>query len=506
MTIRRFAMAITLTLTLALTACTQSDGGGDEVAHEPTLWTCGMDPQVIEDEPGSCPICGMDLVPMVVEREGEVEVEVEVEGGHERKVAYWVAPMDPTYVRDEPGKSPMGMDLVPVYADDGGPPKEGRVVAIDPVVVQNMGVRTARVERGPIFRHVRSIGEIEVAEDAISVVNLRYSGWIEKIRVDETGVEVRKGQVLFEIYSPELVAAQEEYLLALQASGDNDERASSARTRLSLWDVPDSEIEALVARGEASRTMAVRAPRSGYVLHKQVVEGARVVAGQDLYRIGNLQTIWIRTEVYEFDAPWVQVGQRAIMELAFARGAPIEGTVGYVYPTLNPNSRTLTVRIEFPNPGLQLRPGMTATVLIETRRQDDAVRVPTEAILHDGLRQFVFVAQDYGRYAPRDIQTGLVGDRRLTEVLSGLEAGDEVVVSGQFLLDSESQLNEALDKLLAERLQPRPEGEPAPTDPHAGHDHGADDGLFVCPMHPDFITDDGDATCPVCGMDLVPVE
>ncbi len=408
----------TVAALLALVGCSGAPTEPVEVAedgdHE--LWTCGMDPQVIEDGPGSCPVCGMDLVPLRVEADHEVEVE----GDHEREVE-----------------------------------EERRPVEIDPVVVQNMGVRTARVERGPIFRHVRSIGEIEVAEDAISVVNLRYSGWIERIAVDETGVEVRQGQTLFEIYSPELVAAQEEYLLALRAGGADNERTRSARTRLSLWGVSERDIDALIARGEASRTLAVRAPRAGWVLHKGVVEGARVVAGQDLYRIGNLQTIWVRTEVYEFDAPWVAVGQRALMELSFARGEPIEGTVGYVYPTLNPHSRTLTVRIEFPNPGLALRPGMFATVLIETQRHDDVVRVPTEAILHSGERQIVFVVQDYGRYQPREIRTGLFGDRRLVEVLDGLEAGDEVVVSGQFLLDSESQLQEALDKLLADRLQKR---------------------------------------------------
>ena len=435
------------------------------------LWTCGMDPQVIEDTPGSCPICGMDLVPLKHDPQPAPEASP-AHAGHDH-----------------------GMDL------GDAPLPVGKPVLVDPVVVQNMGVRTAIVERGPIFRHVRSIGEIEVAEDAISVVNLRYSGWIERILVDETGVEVRKGQTLFEIYSPELVAAQDEYLLALRTAGPDDVRASSARTRLTLWGVPASAIDALVARGEASRTLAVKAPRAGYVLHKSVVEGARVVAGQDLYRIGNLQTIWVRTEVYEFDAPWIEVGQRALMELSFARGEPIEGTVGYVYPTLNPESRTLSVRIEFPNPGLALRPGMFATVLIETQRHDDVVRVPTEAIIHSGQRQIVFVVQDYGRYQPRDVRTGLYGDRRLTEVLSGLDAGDEVVVSGQFLLDSESQLNEALDKLLADRLQKR-SGESV--DPHAGHDH-EQTGLFTCPMHPDFVTEDPDATCPQCGMDLVPV-
>lgn len=184
------------------------------------------------------------------------------------------------------------------------------------------------------------------------------------------------------------------------------------------------------------------------------------------------------------------------MELSFQAGAPLLGTVSYVYPTLNPSSRTLTVRLEFPNPGLALKPGMFATVRIETRRKDDALVIPTEAILHSGERQIVFVADGIGRYSPRDIDTGLVGDRQLTEVVGGLEAGEQVVVSGQFLLDSESQLQEAINKMLEARLQ---------IEPHPGHEHsaaGESSGIFSCPMHPEIVQE-GFGTCPICGMDLV---
>ncbi len=361
------------------------------------LHTCGMHPEVVQEGPGTCPICGMNLTPL-------------------RRA----------------------------------PPAEGEagaVVTIDPVVVQNMGVRLAPAEVGPIFRHVRTLGEIEVAEDEISVVNLRYSGWIERIRVDETGADVKKGQTLFEIYSPEVVAAQDELLLALRTEGEDGPRVRAARTRLSNWDVPASVVKAAVAKGEARRRIPVIAPRAGFVLHKNVVEGARVDAGKDLYRIGNLQSIWVRTEVYEHDAAWVKKGQKAWMELAFAAGKQVEGEVAYVYPTLNKKSRTLTVRLEFPNPGLELKPGMFATVLIETRRKDDALVVPTEAILHSGARRLVFVSPTVGRFEPRDIDTGVVGDRHITEVVDGLEAGERVVVSGQFLLDSESRLQEAINKM-----------------------------------------------------------
>lgn len=464
-----------------------------------TLYTCGMHPEVVQDHPGNCPICGMNLTPMHrAEETGSASSSSAAPSG-ERKIKYWVAPMDPTYIADKPGKSPMGMDLVPVYEDQAPAPGSGKAVVVDPLVVQNMGVRVAPAKVGPIFRHVRTLGEIEVAEDEVSVVNLRYSGWIERIRVDETGVEVKQGQTLFEVYSPELVAAQDELLLAVRTEGPDGPRARSARTRLRNWDVPASVVDSVVAADASRRTVPVLAPRTGYVLHKAVVEGARIMAGQDLYRIGNLKTIWVRAEVYEHDAPWVKQGQKAWMELPFAAGAQVIGEVSYVYPTLNKRSRTLEVRLEFPNPGLDLKPGMFATVRIETRRKDDALIIPTEAILHSGERQLVFVSPTLGRYEPRDIDTGLVGDRHLTEVLSGLDEGDEVVLSGQFLLDSESQLQEAINKLLAARLQAGGGGE---AESARSAEQAAD---WSCPMHPEIVQDHA-GTCPICGMDLVPVE
>jgi multidrug efflux pump subunit AcrA (membrane-fusion protein) len=471
-------------------AAAEDHSGHDHAAD--TLYTCGMHPEVIEDGPGSCPICGMDLTPI---RRPSAEPAAVAPSG-EKKIKYWVAPMDPTYIADQPGKSPMGMDLVPVYEEDA-PKASGDAVLIDPTVVQNMGVRLSKAKIGPIFRHVRTLGEIEVAEDEVSVVNLRYSGWIEKIRVDETGAEVKKGQTLFEIYSPEVVAAQDELLLALRNEGPEGPRVKAAKTRLRNWDVPTFVVNGAIKDGEARRTIPVIAPRAGFVLHKNVVEGARVNAGKDLYRIGNLRSIWVRTEVYEHDAVWVKKGQKAWMELSFAGGRQVVGEVSYVYPTMNTKSRTLTVRLEFPNPGLELKPGMFATVLIETRRKDDALIVPTEAILHSGARQVVFVSTGIGRFEPRDIDTGVVGDRHLTEVVGGLTAGEDIVVSGQFLLDSESQLQEAINKLLAARLQKAAPPDDTPKAPAAER--------WTCPMHPEIQTD-AEGTCPICGMDLVPME
>lgn len=465
---------------------------GEGLAHAEgkaeQLYTCGMHPSVVQEGPGTCPICGMDLTPVKKSTTGGAKKKT-TKGS--RKIKHWVAPMDPTYIRDKPGKSPMGMDLVPVY--EGEESEEG-LVTIDPVVVQNMGLRVGRVKRGDLHKEVRTLGEVVVAEDLVSVVNLKFSGWIEKLYVDETGQQVRKGQALLSVYSPELVSAQEEYLLALRTGRDSP-LARAARTRLDYWDLPEATIRAIEQRGKALRTLTIRSPRAGFVLHKNVVEGARVNAGQDLMRIGRLDAIWVQAQVYEFDAPWIRLGQRATMELSFERGRQYEGKVSYIYPTLDPKTRTLTVRLEFQNPGLQLKPGMFTTVRIDTRHLGGVLTVPTEAILHSGERNIVFVALGLGKYEPRQVVTGLSGAGHLTEVKSGLQEGETIVLSGQFLLDSESQLQEAMQKLLASRLQA------------GGHDHAAGEKkapktVWTCPMHPQ-IAEDKPGECPICGMTLV---
>jgi Cu(I)/Ag(I) efflux system membrane fusion protein/cobalt-zinc-cadmium efflux system membrane fusion protein len=480
------------------------------------LYTCGMHPNVIQEGPGTCPICGMDLTPV---KKAGAKKKPSKKG--KRKIKYWRAPMDPNYIRDKPGKSPMGMDLVPVYEGEEDDSSKG-TITVDPVMVQDMGVRVAHVKRGPLARRVRTIGEVVVAEDLVSVVNLKYSGWIERLYVDETGVKVRRGQALFSVYSPELVSAQEEYLLAIRTSGKDSPLARSARARLSFWDLGPATLRRIEQRGKAVRTLTITAPRSGYVLHKDVVQGARVNAGQDCFRIGKLEAIWVQAQVYEWDAPWIRLGQKASMELSFEKGKQYRGKVSYIYPTLNMKTRTLTVRLEFENPQLQLKPGMFTTVWIETRQRTGVLTIPTEAIIHSGERNIVFVARkEIGKYEPRQVVTGLSGEGHLTEIKNGLEEGETVVVSGQFLLDSESQLQEAMQKLLAARLQAR--GKTAPAAGAGGdagsaggaggkakgaggkarppHDHGGKT-VWTCPMHP-TIVEDKPGTCPICGMDLV---
>jgi len=464
--------------------------GEQEAAQQ--LYSCAMHPHVLEHGPGPCPFCEMELTRVGDTLAAQPQPETTSAASTERKIAHWVAPMDATHISDKPGKSPMGMDLVPVY-EDGAPGGASGTISIDPVVVQNMGVRLERVARQPLFRHIRTVGEVTVGEDEISVVNLRFSGWVEKIHADKTGDPVEKGETLFEIYSPELVAAQEEYLLTLRRQGARSELARSTRRRLELWDLSPSDIDEIGRSGEVHRVMPVRAPRSGFILEKTVVEGAHVRAGTDLYRVANLSRIWVTAEVYEYDAPWVEAGQPAQMELTHEPGRVIEGSVAYVYPTLDRSSRTLRVRLEFSNPGNRLKPGMFATVYIQFRRKEDVLAIPTEAILHSGTRQIVFVSAGEGRFEPREITTGLVGDRHMTEALSGLSEGELVVASGQFLIDSESQLQEAIQKMLGPRGTPSTDSSAGSTDAH--------ESVWACPMHPEVVSREP-GRCAVCGMDL----
>lgn len=488
-----------------------------------TLYTCSMHPQILQEEPGTCPICGMNLVPKKVSAKGGAKAAPGAakgdasakDGKSGGKIKYWVAPMDPTYRRDGPGKSPMGMDLVPVYEDEGSDPN---LVEIDPVVVQDIGVRTAVAERGSIHRNVRTVGTVEPAEDLLSVVNLRFSGWIEKIHVDETGVYVKKGDPLFDVYSPELVSAEDEYLVGIRTAGAHSALAKSARRRLELFGLAGWQIDRLAKRGASRPTLTITSPRDGWVLHKTVVEGARVQAGKDLYRIAELNPVWIEAEVYEFDAPFVQVGQPADVELTFQPGVTRQGEVSYVYPTLNERTRTLRVRIALDNPDLELKPGSFATVQIDTQAKQGVVLVPSESVIHSGTRELLFVAQSLGKFEARNVVTGVSGDDGLTEIRSGVEPGERVVTSAQFLLDSESQLREAVQKMMEKRLQSKSpqaaaakSGADTPSEEahaSAGDAHAEDasassaDTYWTCSMHPQIVQD-GPGTCPVCGMNLV---
>jgi Cu(I)/Ag(I) efflux system membrane fusion protein/cobalt-zinc-cadmium efflux system membrane fusion protein len=385
---------------------------------------------------------------------------------------YWKAPMDPTYIRDQPGKAPMGMDLVPVCGDP--PAAGGGGIAIHPGIIQSMGVRMADVERRDLTRTIRAVGRVDYDERLVAHVHTKIQGWIEKLYVEYSGQVVKPGQRLLEIYSPELVSTQEEFLIALryqeETSGSSfpDVQESGAsllsatRRRLELWDIPDRDIERLLETREIRKTLTLYAPAGGVVTQLMVREGMEVTPNQNLYTISDLSRVWVYANVYEYELPWVETGQLAEVTLSYLPGATFRGEVSYVYPFLEPKTRTARVRIELANPDGLLKPDMYADVRIYAATVPGVLTVPEEALIRSGKRTLAVVALGQGRFEPRPVELGIDSGDGWLEVRSGLREGDRVVTSGQFLIDSESKLQEAVQKLLSRGADDEPELKHAP--------------------------------------------
>ncbi len=378
----------------------------------------------------------------------------------DREILYWYAPMVPTEIYDKPGLSQMGMKLLPKYADEVEE-KSGAGITIDPATVQNMGVLTDVVERGDLKIEIRTVGTLDYDEDNIFLVNTKYDGWIEKVYVNYVGESVDRGQPLFEIYSPDLVTTQEEYLSAqkyrdaMRESGFPDALAraealfDAARSRLLYWDITPEQIGRLEEQGEAMRTLTVVSPASGVVVKKmdQALEGMRSKAGMNLYKIADLSSLWVHVDIYEYQLPWIKEGQEAEVEIGYYPGEAFTGKVLFFYPYLDEKTRTIKACIELPNPNGRLRPEMYATVKFTPVAAMDVTIVPEIAVLHSGERDIVVLALGEGRFEPREVRLGLQGSGSY-QVLEGLEGGEEIVTSAQFLIDSESSLREAVNKML----------------------------------------------------------
>ncbi len=433
-----------LGLVVALAACEARDTAPSEgiedvlgqsavehaARHADPRYVCPMHPQIVRDAPGACPICGMNLVL----KEAQAEV-----GEGSRKPLYWVAPMDPDYRRDKPGKSPMGMDLVPVYADEAGP--EVRVSA---AVINNLGVRTAPVERGRLYRIIETVGYVGFDESRISHIHLRTEGWIERLYVRSAGERVKRGAVLFDLYSPTLINAQEEYLQALGSGNKNLVRAS--RDRLRALGISDAQVKTLGKTRRVPQTTRFLAPQDGVVAALNVREGMFVRPALEIMSLADLSTVWVLVEVFERQANWVQLGQRAQVRSSFIPGREWEGRVEYVYPTLDPKTRTLQVRLRFDNADEALKPNMYADVRIYGAPRDEVIRIPREALIRTGDEERVILALGAGRFRARQVRSGMEsGD--WVEILSGLAPGETVVTSAQFLIDSESSLKAGLQRL-----------------------------------------------------------
>lgn len=373
-------------------------------------------------------------------------------------VQYWYDPMMPDHKFDKPGKSPfMDMQLVPKYASDNGQQNSGDSgVSIPSGTVQNLGIRMATVSRESLDGGFAAVGRVEADERATYAVQTRVPGFVERLLVRAVGEPVSRNQKVAEVYAPELLAAQNEYLalLDIQQVGSLDDLKTAARTRLKLLGMSDGEISRIAKSGQSSPRVGIYAPASGIVADLGVREGAQLMTGSTLMQIADLSKVWVIAEVPERDADRVEIGMPVTVELPGANR--VSGKVAYIYPTLDEAARVLRVRIELPNPEGSLRPGMYANVNFK-HETGEVLTVPSESIIATGRRKVVIVKDENG-YRPAEVRTGQASNGR-TEILAGLNEGEQVVVSGQFLIDSEASLSGVLTRLSQQQA-----------DPHAGHD------------------------------------
>lgn len=442
-------VVLTMLLIMVLAPAMSSDAvqGADPTPNSKTLYTCGMHPQVIQDHPGNCPICGMKLMPI------------------RKKAAV-----------------------------------ETSAITIDPVTTQKMNIRTGLVEKGPLHRTIRTVAVIDYDETSIADVTMRFKGWITKLYVNATGQQVHKGDPLFEIYSPELYSAQSDYLLSLENPGA---RKTGAMARLQNFDISDDQIAELERTKQIKNSLSIHAPRDGIVVEKMATAGQMADENMRLYRIADLSLVWVQAQVYEQDLPFIRLGQDARVTLSYLSDRKFQGRVTYIYPTVDEKTRTAKVRMEFHNPGYFLKPGMFATVEFRAELDPSTLLVPDEAVLRSGTKNTVFVALDGGRFEPRAVTLGPRSENDMYQVLNGLSEGERVVTSGQFMLDSESQLREAIQKM-TEPGTAAVAGETPKTEDAAMPN--AATATYVCPM-PEHVSIQYDhaGTCPLCGMALVPV-
>jgi Cu(I)/Ag(I) efflux system membrane fusion protein len=392
----------------------------------------------------------------------------------EREILYWVAPMDPNYRRDEPGKSPMGMDLVPVYADQAGQAgSQEPSIRINPTVINNIGVKVAAVERTDLNREIETVGLVTPDDGRISHVHVRTDGWIETLHVETQGDPVEAGAPLFEIYSPALVSAQEEYLQASRTGNQSLLRA--ARIRLHALGMADEQVDALRQLGSSQRLFTVQAPREGYVMELNVRQGMYVQPGDTIMSIVDLSRVWVEVDLFEGQIAWVEAGQKASMDLPFSNtDREWTGEVDYVYPTMRAETRTGRVRLAFENPDLALKPNMYASVEIAADPHRSALAVPTQSIIRTGDGKRVILALPEGRFRPAQVVTGLEVDG-MTEIVDGLNEGERIVVSGQFLIDSEASVDASLLRMAddANGVEAMDHGQMDHSDmDHSDMDHG----------------------------------
>ncbi len=402
------------------------------VKHQDPKYVCPMHPQIIRDKEGSCPICGMTLI--------EKKQKSRKKSG-EKVISYYRHPHKPTVTSKVPKKDEMGMDYIAIYEQDGD---DDSNVFISPRTVQNMGVRTGTAVKGPLWRRIQTVGYIDFDETKLRHVHLRTDAWVEKLYVKSEGERVSKGDVLFEIYSPTLVNAQEEFLHSYRSSNKSLRRASEER--LIALGISPITIKEIKKSGRVQQTVKIYSTQDGIVSNLNIREGAYVKPSKEILSLADLSSVWILAEVFERQANWVEVGQVAEIYLSYLPGKVWKGRVEYVYPSLNQKTRTLKVRIRLENPGERLKPNMFSTVLIFGGAKNDVVSIPREALIRTGDEQRVIVQVKPGEFAAKDVVSGIEsGD--FVEIIKGISEGDMVVTSAQFLIDSEASLKASINRM-----------------------------------------------------------
>jgi len=362
----------------------------------------------------------------------------------EKKILYWVAPMDPNFRSEKPGKSPMGMDLIPVYEGAENNDDDSNAIKIKPSVVNNIGVRTASVERLDLSQNIETVGYLDYDESKIKQVHVRSDGWIEHLGVKSVGERVKRGQLLFEYYSPDLANAQAEFLQALQTGRTGLISASAERLR--ALDFNRDQIDQLKKTRKIQRLVQIRAPQDGVVSAMNVRDGMYITQKQSTFTLADLSSVWLLADVFEDQAQAVKVGQEASMSLSYAPGKHWKGRVEYIYPTLDAKARTLKVRLKFDNPDEELKPNMYAKVSISGVGKDGVLTVPREAVIRSGKHDRLILALGEGRFKSVEVISGIEANQRI-EIVKGISENDKVVTSGQFLIDSEASLSASIQRL-----------------------------------------------------------
>jgi RND family efflux transporter MFP subunit len=368
---------------------------------------------------------------------------------------WWDPMIGPSSITNHPGKSAMGMEMVPFTSQAAS----GADLTIDPAVVQNMGVQTAPVTRGPLHVTIRAVGLFKLPEPGLHDISLKVGGWIDKLYADQEGMHVMKGEPLFALYSPDLQVAEQELISAVQSQRSLNREASpalrkeadnlvaSARRKLQLWDVDEQEIDAIAKADSPPRDIVFRSPASGHLENKMIVQGSPVQPGMKLLGIADHTTMWLDAEVYEQQITLVKMGQPVTAMLDAIPGKTFTGTVSFIYPHVDHMTRTLMVRSTFDNPDFDLKPGMYADANVIAEPVADAIHVPQEAVIDTGTKQIAFVAEEGGHFGPRTVRVGIQADDDRLQIVDGLAVGETVVTSGQFLMEVESRTNEAIAKL-----------------------------------------------------------